>query len=105
MQHTAICAVILWETLNCTKDGFRHWKHALGKAMVAWQENKAHKASIADRLDAATVQQVIKNRQEASHERSFSALKRIKTNLRSTMHEERLINLAVLLSAEQEISV
>ena len=36
-------------------------------------------------------------------ERSFSALKRIKTYLRSTMHEERLVNLAVL-SVEQEIS-
>ena len=32
----------------------------------------------------------------ASFERSFSALKRIKTYLRSTMHEERLVNLAVL---------
>ena len=32
----------------------------------------------------------------ASCERSFSALKRIKTYLRSTMHEERLVNLAVL---------
>ena len=63
-----------------TKDGFRDWKHALGKdgiisrhdhchshkqAMVAWQEylkNKAHKTSIADRLDAARAQQVTKNR-------------------------------------------
>ena len=39
----------------------------------------------------------------ASCERSFSALKRIKTYLRSTMHEERLINLAVL-SVERDIS-
>ena len=39
----------------------------------------------------------------ASCERSFSALKRIKTYLRSTMHEERLVNLAVP-SVEQEIS-
>lgn len=39
----------------------------------------------------------------ASCERSFSALKRIKTYLRSTMHEERLVNLAVL-SVEREIS-
>ena len=39
----------------------------------------------------------------ASCERSFSALKRIKTYLRSTMQEERLVNLA-LLSVEQEIS-
>ena len=39
----------------------------------------------------------------ASCERSFSALKRIKTYLRSTMQEERLVNLAVL-SVEREIS-
>ena len=38
----------------------------------------------------------------ASCERSFSALKRLKTYLRSTMHEDRLVNLA-LLSVEQEI--
>ena len=39
----------------------------------------------------------------ASCERSFSALKWIKTYLRSTMQEKRLVNLA-LLSVEQEIS-
>ena len=39
----------------------------------------------------------------ASCERSFSAMKRIKTYLRSTMHEKILGNLA-LLSVEQEIS-
>ena len=39
----------------------------------------------------------------ASCERSFFALKRIKTYLRSTMQEERLVNLAVL-SVEREIS-
>ena len=39
----------------------------------------------------------------ASCERSFSALKRIKTYLRSTMNEERLVSLAVL-STEREIS-
>ena len=39
----------------------------------------------------------------ASCERSFSALKRIKTYLRSTMYEGRLVNLAVL-SVEREIS-
>ena len=39
----------------------------------------------------------------ASCERSFSALKRIKTYLRSSMHEERLVNLA-MLSVEREIS-
>ena len=39
----------------------------------------------------------------ASCQRSFSALKRIKTYLRSTMHKERLIDLAVL-SVEREIS-
>ena len=119
MQHTAICRYFTAESGKHSKDGFRHWKHALGKdgiischghglshkqAMVAWQENKAHKASNADRLDAARVQQVIKNRQEASRERSSSALKRIKTNLRSTMHEERLVNLAVLLSVEQDFA-
>ena len=32
----------------------------------------------------------------ASCERSFSALRGTKTYLRSTMHEERLVNLAVL---------
>ena len=39
----------------------------------------------------------------ASCERSISALKQRKTYLRSTMHEERLANLAVL-SVEHEIS-
>ena len=39
----------------------------------------------------------------ASCERSFSALKRIKNYLRSTMNEDRLVNLAVL-SVEREIS-
>ena len=39
----------------------------------------------------------------ASCERSFSALKQIKTYLQSTMHEERLVNLAVL-SVERKIS-
>lgn len=39
----------------------------------------------------------------ASCERSFSALKRIKSYLRSTMQEERLVDLAVL-SVEREIS-
>lgn len=39
----------------------------------------------------------------ASCERSFSALKRIKTYLRSTMQEDRLVDLAVL-SVEREIS-
>ena len=39
----------------------------------------------------------------ASCERSFSALKRIKTYLRSSMHEARLVSLAVL-SIEREIS-
>lgn len=39
----------------------------------------------------------------ASAERSFSILKRIKTNLRSTMTQERLSDLA-LISIEKEIS-
>ena len=39
----------------------------------------------------------------ASCERSFSALKRIKNYLRSTMNEDRLVNLAIL-SVEREIS-
>ena len=39
----------------------------------------------------------------AECERSFSALKRIKTHLRTTMHEERLTDLAVL-SIERELN-
>ena len=39
----------------------------------------------------------------ASAERSFSALKRIKTYLRSTMHQERLCHLAIL-SIERSLS-
>ena len=39
----------------------------------------------------------------ASCERSFSALKRIKTYLRSTMTEQRLVDLAVL-SVERDLS-